>query len=156
MSANDTSVLRGLFDALNARKADRAARQLAAEYRGLDATRSAVTVGRENARAEIQAGLDAFSPTFSVQQRVADPPHVFVFWRMEGVHEGPFLQIPATHRAVDLGGASLFTIRDGQITRGLHLWDLAGLLRTVGLLPDLPGTANGADASLDAPLFETE
>jgi predicted ester cyclase len=150
------AVLRDLFDALNAHEVDRAAHQLASSYRGLDATRSSVTVGRDEARAEIQTGLDAFAPTFSIRQCVADPPHVAVFWDMEAVHEGPFLQIPPTHQPVDVGGAGLLTVHDEQITRGLHLWDLAGLLRTLGLLPDLPDDGAGADFSSGTSIFGAE
>lgn len=137
-SDSPVSVLDTFFDALNAHAPDRAARQLASAYRGIDATRSAVTVGRENARAEIETGLAAFSPTFTVQQCLADSPRVALFWQMEAVHEGPFLQIPPTNKSVSVTGTGLFTVHNGHITRGIHLWDLAGLLRSVDLLPDLP------------------
>jgi len=150
------SVLHTLFDALNAHEADRAAAQLSPSYRGLDTTRSATTTGREAARAEIQTGLDAFAPTFSVQKCVSDPPRVAVFWCMEAVHEGPFLDIPPTHRSVEISGTGLFTVRDGKITRGVHLWDLAGLLRAMGLLPDLPGKEEGTDISPDPSIFTSE
>lgn len=80
--------------------------------------------------------------------RVGRPPHVAVFWRMEAMHEGPFLEIPPTHQAVDVSGTGLFIVRDEQIIRGVHLWDLAGLLRAVNLLPDLPDTENGPASSL--------
>jgi predicted ester cyclase len=150
------AVLHALFDALNAHDADRAAEQLAPTYQGLDATRSATTAGREAARAEIQTGLDAFAPTFSTERCVADPPHVAVFWRMEAVHEGPFLQIPPTHRSVEISGTGLFTVHDGQITRGVHLWDLAGLLRAVGLLPDLPGDGTGTAGEVGSSIFGAE
>ncbi len=134
-----TAVIFALFDALNAHEADRAAAQLAPSYQGLDATRSATTEGREAARANIETGLNAFSPTFSVQQCLSDPPHVAVYWRMEAVHEGSFLHIPPTHQSVDVSGTGLFIVRDEQITRAVHLWNLAGLLRAINLLPDLPG-----------------
>lgn len=133
------SVVHRLFDALNAHEVDRAVNQLDRSYRGIDATRSALTVGRDEAKREVRAGLTAFPAlTLSVQQCIADPPHVSVFWGMEAVHEGPFLDIPPTHQPVSVSGTGLFTVRDGQIIRGVHLWDLAGFLRAVKLLPDLP------------------
>lgn len=137
------AVLHALFDALNAHEPDRAARHLAPSYHGIDATRSAVTVGRDAARAEIQTGIDAFAPTFSLQQCLSDPPHVAVYWRMAAVHEASFLQIPPTHQSVSVSGTGLFTVQDEQITRALHLWDLAGLLRALNLLPDLPDADAG-------------
>lgn len=143
MSAADAPV-RTLFRALNARDAAAAAAELAPTYRGVDATRSTVTVGVDDAQAEIEAGLNAFGDaTFTIHQHVVQSPRVSIFWSVEAVHEGPFLQIPATQRPVSVSGTSLFTVRDGQITRGVHLWDLAGLLRELGLLPDLPDGAVG-------------
>lgn len=136
--------VRRLFQALNAQNASRAAEQLTPSYHGIDTTRSTFTVGRAEAQAEIEAGLVAFaSPTFTIHQQTAEDTQVSVFWSVEAVHEGPFLQIPPTHRALSVSGTSLFTIRDGRIARGVHLWDLAGLLRVLGLLPDLPDTTAG-------------
>lgn len=151
-----SAVVRSLFDALNAGEAARAAHHLAPNYRGFDATQSAVTMGRDEAHLEIQKGLDAFAPAFSVQQCLTDPPHVFVFWHMDAVHEGSFLQIPPTHQPVAISGTGVFNVRDGEITRGLHLWDLAGLLRAVNLLPDLPDNRPEQSSSLDAPILGME
>ena len=83
-----------------------------------------------------------------LQAPSAAPAQVAVFWRMSAVHEGPFLQIPPTHQSVEIHGTGLFIVRDEQITRGVHLWDLAGLLRAVNLPPDLPDTENGPASSL--------
>jgi hypothetical protein len=47
------------------------------------------------------------------------------------------MKIPATGRKVVVQGMSMLTLRDGKITRGLHVWDVAGLLRAMGLLPVL-------------------
>lgn len=150
--ASPTAVVRRLFDALNDHDLDRAASQLDRSYRGVDATRSALTVGREAAEREMQAGLTAFPTlTLSVERCVADPPEVSVFWCMDAVHEGAFLDIPPTHKSVAVSGMGLFTIRDGRIVRGVHLWDLAGFLRAVELLPDLPNGNSDSVTSLLAP-----
>ena len=123
------SAVHRLFDALNAEDAPR----------GVDATRSVLTVGREEAEREIRAGLAAFpEPTFSIQQCLVDPPRVSVFWTLDAAHEGAFLDIPPTGQSVHVSGTGLFTVRDGQIVRAVHLWDLAGFLRSIKLLPDLP------------------
>jgi len=143
-SASAETPVRTLFRALDDRDAAAATGVLSTAYRGVDATRSTLTVGVEEARAEIEAGLTAFGDaTFIIHQRVVEPPRVSIFWSVEAVHQGAFLQIPATRRAVSVSGTSLFTVRADQITRGVHLWDLAGLLRDLGLLPDLPGGTAG-------------
>lgn len=129
-----------LFDALNTRDVERAVNLIDPSYRGRDVTRSSLTIGREKARKEIRAGMNAFSDlTFSIRKSVADPPHVSIHWTLDAVHDGPFLHVPATHQPVSVAGAGFFTVRDRRIVRAVHLWNLSGFLRTCGLLPDLPG-----------------
>lgn len=137
-----------LFDALNDHDAGRAADVLASDYSGRDVTRAAGTDGQAAARREMRAGLDAFPGlSFALDDHHVDAPNVIVWWEMQAVHEGAFLNIPATHQSVVVTGVSTFTIRDGTITHGKHLWDLAGLLRSLKLLPDLPGAAPETDVS---------
>lgn len=142
-----TDTIQTFFDALNARDVERAVRLVAPSYRGRDVTRSSLTRGREQARREIRAGMRAFSDlTFSLPACVADAPHVSVRWEMEARHDGSFLHVPATGRDVSVSGMGFFTVRDAQIVRAVHLWDFAGLLRTCGLLPNLPGDADPSAA----------
>jgi hypothetical protein len=47
------------------------------------------------------------------------------------------MNIPPTGRAIVLHGVSLLTVSSGKITRASYLWDVAGLLRCLGLLPEL-------------------
>jgi hypothetical protein len=47
------------------------------------------------------------------------------------------MQIPSTGHAVVVRGMSLLVIEDSKIKRGQYIWDVAGFLRSVGLLPDL-------------------
>jgi hypothetical protein len=47
------------------------------------------------------------------------------------------MNIPATGRRVEVRGASFLTIEAGKVTRATMLWDVAGMLRGIGLLPDL-------------------
>ncbi|NWG19150.1 MAG: ester cyclase [Chloroflexi bacterium] len=58
-------------------------------------------------------------------------------WRAHATHRGPLLNIPASGRSIQVRGASLLTFRDGQLWRALYIWDVAGLLRAIGLLPEL-------------------
>ena len=135
-----TRTVRAFFEALNDHDADRAAQHVDPAYHGVDATRSALTVSREEARDEIRAGLTAFpDAVFTVEQCVAEPPYVSVYWTMEATHEAMFLNVPATHQSVSVSGTGLFTVENDQIVHAVHLWSLAGLMRSAGLLPDLSG-----------------
>lgn len=144
-----TRTVRAFFEALNDHDADRAAQHVDPAYHGVDATRSALTVGRDDARDEIRAGLTAFpDAVFTVEQCVAEPPHASVYWTMEATHEASFLNLPTTHRPVSVSGTGLFTVEDKQILHAVHLWSLAGLMRSAGLLPDLlDGSASPLDST---------
>lgn len=138
-SSPPKEVIRRFFEAMNRGDVEDAVALIDPSFRGVDATRSAVTDGRQAARNEIRAGLSAFSDaTFSVKHSVSTPSQVTVLWVLDAVQDCPFLQIPATNRRVQVGGVGFFGVNDGKIIRAIHLWDLAGLLRELGLLPDLP------------------
>ena len=47
------------------------------------------------------------------------------------------MNIPPTGRKVAVQGVSILTVEEHRITRGVYEWDVAGLLRAIGLLPDL-------------------
>jgi predicted ester cyclase len=56
---------------------------------------------------------------------------------MSGTQRGAFMGIPATGRFVEVRGVSILTIENGLIARGTNIWDTAGLLRALHLLPEL-------------------
>lgn len=96
------------------------------------------TRGVGEARRAVERYLSAFPDLqVTVQRMIAEGDQVALFWTAQGTHTSSFLHIPPTGRFVAVQGSSLLTIRDGQVTRGLYIWDVAGLLRALGLLPDL-------------------
>ena len=56
---------------------------------------------------------------------------------MRGTHHGTLMRIPPTGRQVAMRGVSILTIAEGKVTHGETIWDTAGLLRALGLLPEL-------------------
>jgi predicted ester cyclase len=66
-----------------------------------------------------------------------DECRIAALWTVVGTHAGGPMNIPATGRTVRLHGASFFEVAAGRIVRANHVWDTAGLLRALGLLPDL-------------------
>jgi steroid delta-isomerase-like uncharacterized protein len=58
-------------------------------------------------------------------------------WMWQGTHKGRFMNIPATGRRVTVRGTTVLSVREGRIHRVMRIWDVAGLLRGIGLLPDL-------------------
>jgi steroid delta-isomerase-like uncharacterized protein len=68
---------------------------------------------------------------------VIDHSQMVVVWTARGTQQGTLMNIPPKGRAVQVQGMTLFTIQDGQIARSQSVWNLAGMLRAFGLLPDL-------------------
>lgn len=75
---------------------------------------------------------------FELVSQIRDGDRVAIEWRAEGTHAGRFMGIPATRRQVTLEGITLLTLRDGRIARLRRVWDIAGVIRQLGLLPELP------------------
>ena len=75
---------------------------------------------------------------FELISQIREADRVAIEWRAEGTHAGRFMGIPATRRRVSLEGITLLTLRDGRIARLRRVWDIAGVIRQLGLLPELP------------------
>ena len=96
--------------------------------------------GHAGAREYYQTWWDAFSTT-------AHPEHVYYTdrdfavaeVRFQGTHTGPFLGIQPTGRQVDLPTAIFVSFRDGLMAGERMYWDMASLLRQLGV-SDLPPT----------------
>ena len=62
---------------------------------------------------------------------------VMLNWQARGTHLGTFLNIPPSGRTMQVRGVSTLKLRNGKIVEAIYVWDVAGLLRNIGLLPDL-------------------
>ncbi len=117
----------------------------AVDNEGLDISRATRKQGREGVCEELGEWWRAFPDLqFAIQDVVVQPGRLAFLWTAEGTHEGAFMRVPPTGRRIEVCGVSLLTVQDGKIVRGLYLWDMAGLLRSMKLLPDLPGDGQGA------------
>lgn len=110
----------------------------AEDYEEIDVARVAPQIGRDNVRRTLLYYFRAF-PDIVVKQDalVAEGHQAALFWTWTGTHQGTFMNIPPTGHRVSVRGSSIMTVRDGQIQRALRVWDLAGLLRDLKLLPEL-------------------
>ena len=111
----------------------------ASTYQGYDASREAAQHGRLAFMDDLRRLTDSFSDgRVSIVSQTAEGNRSAVFWMFRGTHTGSFLGIPATLRVVRICGVSHLESDGEHLIRGLHLWDMAGLLRGLRLLPDLP------------------
>ena len=70
-----------------------------------------------------------------VDRMVAEGDMVVVEWTLSGTHRGKLMGIPATGKPVSFKGVSMLRYRKNMVVADTRVWDLAGLLRQIGLLP---------------------
>ncbi len=74
---------------------------------------------------------------FAITDTIVQDSRVAVVWVAEGTHQGTIMNIPPTGHKVEVRGVSVIDVKDGLVVRGQYIWDLAGMLRHMGLLPEL-------------------
>ena len=108
------------------------------EYIGDDVGQASLLRGHEGLRAMLDVYWRAFPDLqFAVKDVVIQDSRVAIVWVAEGTHQGTIMNIPATGHRVEVRGMSIIDVEDGLIVRGQYIWDLAGMLRHMGLLPEL-------------------
>lgn len=137
MTKSVGELLHALVDAWNEHDIERAVAFYAPTYEGLDVAQAAPQQGPQAIRQMLTRYFDAFPDLhFTIETLIETNPAVLV-WRASGTHRGRLMNIPATGRPITVLGTSLLTLDGEQIARGLYIWDVAGMLREIGLLPDL-------------------
>ncbi len=127
-----------LIVAWNAHDLDRLLPLYAPDYEGLDVAQKAPDLGQTGVRATLERYCLAFPDmTFTVENIITQESDVVLSWSAVGTHQGHLMHIPPTGRFIGVQGMSILTLRQGLIWRGRTIWDVAGLLRGLGLLPDL-------------------
>lgn len=129
----------GLVEAWNAHDPDRVAGFHAPEYEGRDIAQVRPEIGPEGARQAFCRFLRAFPDLELIpDELLTEGDRAALLWRIRGTHQGTLLRIPPSGRRLEFTGVSMFEIRGDRVVRRFTLWDLAGVLREIGLLPALP------------------
>ncbi len=127
-----------LIAAWNAHDVERLASLYAPDYEETDVGQAGSQHGQESIRRTATHYLRAFPDLqVTLNEVVIDGNRAALAWTWCGTHRGTMLNIPPTGRHVTVRGTSFLMIEDGLIQRGLRVWDMAGLLRSIGLLPEL-------------------
>lgn len=138
MSQETTRLVTDLLDAWNSHDLDRIVSFYAPEYEGIDVAFAAPRRGREDIRQTMALYLQTFPDLHITQESlVVQDNRAALAWIGRGTHQGRLMNIPPTGREVKIRGTTFFTIHGGQITHSLFVWDVAGALRAIGLLPEL-------------------
>lgn len=139
MNAAPPQPLSSLIEAWNAHDPDRVSSFYAADFVGVDLSQSQLVLeGAAGLQRLLASAWRAFPDLELIpEEMIVDCDRIAVFWLAQGTHQGRLLNIPPTGRKVEWRGVSWLTWRNDKIAKAAYLWDLAGLLRTLGLLPDL-------------------
>ncbi|MBI4674195.1 MAG: ester cyclase [Chloroflexi bacterium] len=136
------NLIERLITIWNAHSTQEVAEIYAADYQGVDVTDHNLVHGQAGAAQQLERYVCAFPDlTFTLEQSIVQSDSAALYWKARGTHLGTMLHIPPTGHSIELHGMSLLAIQDGKIKQAYHLWDMAGLLRSLGLLPDLEPAA---------------
>ena len=75
--------------------------------------------------------------TYKLVEEVEQDGKLVLHWLAKGNHQGPLMKIPATGKNVFIHGMSILHFENGKVKQGQVMWDLAGVLRQIGLLPGI-------------------
>jgi steroid delta-isomerase-like uncharacterized protein len=130
--------VRDLLEAWNAHDVGRIEAFYAPDYEGEDVGLAGPQRGPHSASRNMERYLRAFPDLrFVEQDLIVQGDRAVLVWKAHGTHRGRLMNIPPTGRRVAVRGTSVLTFEEGKIVRGLYVWDVAGLLRSIGLLPEL-------------------
>ena len=127
-----------LLEAWNAHDPERVAAFYAQTYEGTDVGEASPLRGPEAVRQMVIRYLRAFPDLkFTQEEIIVQGQRAALVWKARGTHRGPLMNIPATNRPTEIRGMSLLAVEDGKIAHEMSIWDVAGFLRSIGLLPEL-------------------
>jgi steroid delta-isomerase-like uncharacterized protein len=111
---------------------------MAPDYENHDpATPGKCIKGREAFKGLIAAYREAFPDLrMDIYEQHTSGDTVISRWRAIGTHKGALMGIPPTgKRGEPVEGVTFSRFANGKIVRDEAVWDLAGLLRNLGVLP---------------------
>ncbi len=109
-----------------------------------DMGRDMALMGIAAVRESLATYFDSFPDVVMGISRIGvDGQTAFMEWHASATHREPYHGIPATGHHVEVDGCLVFTFTgDGLIASEISYWDVASMLRQLGLLPAWP--AEGA------------
>ena len=125
-----------IFDLFNTHDVQAASAYFAEEAELRDVAVARPAIGPQQIAAVYARQLDAIPDSVvRIERMVAEGDTVAVEWMLSGTHGGRMMGIPATGKPVSFKGVSMLRYRKNMVVNDTRIWDLAGLLRQIGLLP---------------------
>lgn len=73
----------------------------------------------------------------SIDDIMAEGNKVIVRWTARGIHKGVLLGVAPTGKQTTVEGISVFRLANGKVTEAWATWDTLGMLRQLGVGPQL-------------------
>lgn len=135
---NGLNFITTYMTAWNSHKVEEIARLYHPNVKGTDIAEAHPLHGLADIRRMIDRFVGAFPDLrFIVADAVIEGDMLSLSWKIMGTHQGSFMNIPPSGRVIAVQGMTMLTMHDEQIIYSEQVWDLAGLLRDIGLLPKL-------------------
>lgn len=130
-------VVRKAFDAWNAHDGDRLVALLDEGFTAESDTLPAPVRGREAQRQVLEMYVRAFPDLhIETEQLLANGDYVVTRWHATGTHKGELMGIPPTNRRGEgTHGCTVAELKNGKIVHEWVYWDVASLLRQLGVMP---------------------
>lgn len=133
-----SGIVQQIIDAWNSHNIDQIMELHDCDYEGGDVGLAEKVLGLQGIRKAYLRFFRAFPDLIiTVEDSVVCDDRVVIHWVATGIHRGSFMRIPASSKTINVHGVSLLTLKNGKILKGTRVWDVAGFLREIGLLPDL-------------------
>jgi steroid delta-isomerase-like uncharacterized protein len=131
-------LFRDLLEAWNAHDVERIKAFYAPDYGGVDVGQTKPQSGPQGVARLLKRYLQAFPDLrFVGEDVVVQGNRAVLVWTAYGTHGGELMRISPTGHNHSVRGTSVLTVENGKVTRRLYIWDVAGLLRGIGLLSEL-------------------
>jgi steroid delta-isomerase-like uncharacterized protein len=138
LKENVSRLVDEMMAALNSHDVERLVSLFTTDYEGIDVNQALPQRGRGEARMSLENYFAAFPDLRMVEhETVISSDRAAVCWKARGTHSGSIMHIPPTGKEVEVRGATLLYIDGTQINRAVSIWDVAAMLREIGLLPEL-------------------
>lgn len=128
------SVVRKIYEqALNRRNLVLLQDVIAREYVGIGSG-TGVAAFEAAVTAVIRALPDA---QWHIEELIGEGNKVYVRWKFQGTHNGPFQTLAATGRAVVNDGMAVYELKDGKVIAATVYTDRLSFLQQLQVLPDV-------------------
>lgn len=96
----------------------------------------APTVDIDEAKEFVRSFHASFSNIqLTILDLLAEGNQVAVHWRVAGTHQGDYLGVAATGKAVTYEGIALLQVEGGKIVDDIAYWDNLSILQQLGAVP---------------------